>query len=48
MEKTGFCWCCGRVCKGLFCDDTCKKKYIRGRKPKIKRKYQDNLWTRYT
>ena len=32
LEVTGFCWGCGAVCQGLFCDPKkkkCKEKYER-------------------
>jgi len=27
MEETGFCWRCGKVCKGLFCCEKHKRQY---------------------
>jgi hypothetical protein len=27
IEKTGYCWNCGRQCKELFCDKKCEEQY---------------------
>ena len=45
---TSFCWKCGLQCKGLFCNKKCEDRYIKSKKPKSKRKYEDNLWTTFT
>lgn len=29
MKKTGFCYNCGLVCEGLFCNPKCEKQYNR-------------------
>ena len=29
MEPSGWCWACGRVCAGLFCDAKCQRRYER-------------------
>lgn len=34
LKTTGFCWHCGRVCKGLFCNEKHKRAYLREKRPK--------------
>ena len=29
IEKTGYCWSCGLLCKDLFCNEKCERKYNR-------------------
>jgi len=59
MPEVSYCPECGRepkkdlagnyvVVGGDKCSMKCKKAYERGQKPKVKRKYGDNLWTQYT
>jgi len=43
LEKTGFCWACGRVCKGLFCNDVCEKRYDRIKRHRSKKLFGSSL-----
>ena len=29
IEKTGYCWNCGKVCGELFCNEKCERQHIK-------------------
>lgn len=35
LEQTGFCWKCGKICKGLFCDKKHEEQYNRAQDRQI-------------
>ena len=37
IYETGFCWECGRICKGLFCSKKHEEKYCRKLESQIKK-----------
>ena len=37
LEETGYCWKCGRPCKGLFCDKKHEEQYNQAQERGIKK-----------